>query len=181
MREPKQSEPRRLSAGVLILSLLVMAAEWILLVAGLKRDEMIVGALAILAAGLFLHLVYRSEHQRLEIPLRDLLQAWRLPWYILNESLLITWILLKDVAGVQRAGSFYRVCGFKTSKSDPVLIGRRVLATAYTTMAPNSLVLGIDYEQSRMLFHQLQRTPVPKMTQALGAQPGPPSTREAAR
>jgi hypothetical protein len=30
-------------------------------------------------------------------------------------------------------------------------------------------VLGIDPESNRMLFHQLQRTPVPQMARALGS------------
>ena len=81
-------------------------------------------------------------------------------------------ILSKDLCGVKAAESFYRVSGFKTSKSDPQLIARRVLATAYTTTAPNFIVIGIDYNQSRMLFHQLERSIVPKMTKELGAQPG---------
>jgi hypothetical protein len=81
-------------------------------------------------------------------------------------------ILVKDLLGVKRAESFYRVSGFKTSKSNPLLVARRVLATFYTTMAPNFIVIGIDFRQSRMLFHQLQRSSVPQMTKALGAQPG---------
>jgi hypothetical protein len=44
------------------------------------------------------------------------------------------------------------------------------LATIYTTVAPNFIVIGIDPELSRMLFHQLERSSVPKMTGALGAQ-----------
>jgi hypothetical protein len=39
-------------------------------------------------------------------------------------------------------------------------------------MAPNFIVIGIDFHQSRMLFHQLRRSSVPKMTKSLGAQPG---------
>jgi hypothetical protein len=81
-------------------------------------------------------------------------------------------ILLKDLLGVKKADSFYRVSGFKTSKSNPSLVARRILATFYTTMAPNFIVIGIDFHQSRMLFHQLRRSSVPKMTKSLGAQPG---------
>jgi len=172
MRGAKTNRLRKISASVLTLSVVAMAAEWILLVAGLKRDEMIVGALCVIASALFLQFVYRSEGQELDIRLRDLIQAWRLPWYILSEAWTITRVLLKDLAGIKRAGSFYRVCGFKTGKYDPLLIARRVLATAFTTMAPNSIVIGIDYEQSRMLFHQLERGSVSKMTQELGALPG---------
>jgi hypothetical protein len=90
----------------------------------------------------------------------------------LSKDFEIIVILLKDLLGIRRAGSFYRVCGFKTSKSDPQLVARRILATFYTTMAPNFIVIGIDFRQSRMLFHQLERSSVSQMTKALGAQPG---------
>jgi hypothetical protein len=39
-------------------------------------------------------------------------------------------------------------------------------------MAPNFIIIGIDAAQSRMIFHQLERSEVPRMTKELGAQPG---------
>jgi hypothetical protein len=172
MQRSTRSRARRISAGALTLSVIIMAAEWILLVAGVKRDEMIVGAVSVAVSALFLQFVDRSEEQRLDLRLNDLVQAWRIPWYILSGTWEIMLILLKDLTGIKRASSFYRVSGFKTSKYDPLLVARRVLATAYTTTAPNFIVIGIDYGQSRMLFHQLERSGVPKMTQALGALSG---------
>ena len=80
-------------------------------------------------------------------------------------------VLVKELLGKARAGSYYRVSGFKTSKTDPTLVARRVLATAYTTVSPNSIVIGIDYEQSRLLLHQVKRDEVSKMTKELGGQP----------
>lgn len=173
MRESRTTGLRTISAGVLTLSVIVMAAEWILLVAGTRRDEMIVGALSVIAAALFLQFVYRAEHQTLDVRLKDLAACWRIPWYILSDTWVVTKVLLLDLLGIKRASSFYRVCGFKTAKYDPLLAARRVLATAYTTVTPNSIVIGIDYEQSRMLFHQLQRSSISKMARQLGALPGP--------
>ena len=178
MSNHQTSGLRTISAGVLALSILVMAGEWILLVAGVKRDEMIVGALSVGAAAAFLQFVYRAEKQKLDIRLKDLATCWRLPWYILNDTWVVTLVLLKDLLGIKRASSFYRVCGFKTAKHDPLLVARRVLATAFTTVTPNSIVIGIDYDRSRMLFHQLQRSRVSKMTQELGALPGPPASKQ---
>lgn len=178
MPESKPKELRKISAGVLTLSVFVMAVEWILLVACTKRDEMIVGALSVSASALFLQLVYRAEDQKLDIRLKDLAACWRIPWYILTGAWEITLILLKDLFYIKRASSFYRVSGFKTAKYDPLLAARRVLAIAFTTTAPNFIIIGIDYEQSRMLFHQIQRSSIPKMTQELGALPGPDPPRK---
>jgi hypothetical protein len=38
-------------------------------------------------------------------------------------------------------------------------------------MTPNFVILGIDQEKRRMLYHQIKRSGVPKMTQNLGARP----------
>jgi hypothetical protein len=113
-----------------------------------------------------------KEPLKLDFRIVDLLTCWRIPWYIVSDSYTIVAVLLKDLAGVEKAGSFYRFCGFKTSAHDPLLMARQVLATGYTTVTPNSIVIGIDAAQSRMLFHQLQRTEVSRMAKELGAQPG---------
>jgi hypothetical protein len=165
-------ESRPASFGFSALAAILMAVLWILFVGGTRRNEIIVGAGVLLLSGAFLFLLARKESLNLEIHKIDLATCWRIPWYIISGVYEIVVILIKHMLGVKRADSFYRVTGFKTSKSDPRLIARRVLATAYTTTAPNFIVIGIDYAQSRMLFHQLERSDVPKMTKELGARPG---------
>ena len=153
-----------------IAGLLLMGGEWVLLVASTHPHEMIVGACSVLAAGVFLRHAHRSEILSLHFTLRDTLAVWRLPWYVLSGIWEITLLLFKDLFG-RRTGSFYRVSGFATSKDDPTLVARRVLATAYTSAAPNFIVIGIDFRQSRMLFHQIERSSIPEMAQELGAKP----------
>ena len=172
MREDKKRRERMPSLGLSALSLLLIAALWILFVGGTRRDEMIAGAGVLFLSGAFLYLVWRTETLRLDVRWEDFVQGWRIPWYVVSGVYEIIAILATDLFGVKHADSFYRVSGFKTSKSDPRLIARRVFATFYTTMAPNFIVIGIDYHQSRMLFHQLERSSIPRMTKALGAQPG---------
>lgn len=48
---------------------------------------------------------------------------------------------------------------------------RRALAIGYSTMTPNMIVIGIDHERGRMLYHQLERSPIAEMTRKLGARP----------
>lgn len=174
MEQPGQQgrDYGRPSVGLAAVVVILLAALWILFVAGVKGQEMLVGGGAVVLSAAFLILVYRSESQRLDLRLKDVAAGWRMPWYILSDLWLITIVLFKDLLHIKRAGSYYRVSGFKTSKTDPQLIARRVLATAYTTVAPNSIVIGIDYKQSRMLFHQIERSGVTKMAQELGAEPG---------
>ncbi len=168
VRETIPASPRAILVAAL--ALVALAAGWILLVAGTKLDEMIVGAASVLASGAFLLAVHQKSPLNLRFRVTDLAACWRIPWYVVSGVAEITVVLLKDLLGMKKADSFYRVSGFKTSKDDPILVAHRVLAIAYTTAAPNFIVIGIDYTQSRMLFHQLKRSSVPKMTKSLGAQ-----------
>ena len=168
--EPRTSGLISLDRGILTVTLIIVL--WILFVGGMRRDESIVGAGVLLLSGAFLYLTGNKEHWTLELRWIDLAAGWRIPWYIISGIYEIIVVLAKDISRVKPAGSFYRFSGFKTSESDPRLVARRVLATAYTTTAPNFIVIGIDYRQSRMLFHQLERSSVPKMTKELGAEPG---------
>jgi len=54
---------------------------------------------------------------------------------------------------------------------EPHDAARRALAIAYSTMTPATVVLGIDQQTGRMLYHQLERSELPRMTRNLGAQP----------
>lgn len=163
---------QRPSLGLSILAWITVAVLWILFVGGTRIHEMLVGLGVLLLTGLFLFRVGETESLNLKFGLADILTCWRIPWYFLSDTFTILLVLLKDLAGAQKAGSFYRFSGFKTAKDDPRLAARRVLATAYTTVTPNAIVIGIDVAQSRMLFHQLQRSEVSRMTKELGAQPG---------
>lgn len=146
-----------------------MAGEWVLLVAGTHKHEMMVGAGAVIASALFLKTIHKSSSLRLELKWADLRQAWRIPWYIVSDCWEIIVVLLRDICSFRRAESLYRMTGFVTSEDDPRMAARRVLATAYTTASPSFIVIGIDCAQNRILFHQLQRSSVPTMMKELGA------------
>lgn len=167
MHVPSKTKPKAIF--VALLAAILMSGEWILLVAGTHINEMIVGAASVLASGAFLFLVHRSSTLHTDFRLSDMAKGWRIPWYVVSDIFVITIVLFKDLFGIEKAKSLFRVSGFQTGKEDPILVVRRVLATAYTSASPNTIVLGIDYTSSRMLFHQLKRTPLPQMTNDLGA------------
>ena len=138
----------------------------------MQRDEMIVGAAVLILSSLFLYTVWRVEAFRLDFRLADVAQGWRIPGYLVSKNIEIVKVLLKCWSGRGAARSLYRVSGFKTSNSNPRLAARQILATLYTTVAPNFIVIGIDDRQSRMLFHQIERTGISTLTKALGARTG---------
>lgn len=152
-----------------ITSVSLAAALWICFVGTMNRHELLVGVVASLATLGFTQVVCTTSRTRLELRPIDLAQCWRIPWYILSGVGDICWVLMKDILRVSPAKTLYRVCGFDSSRHDPLRAARTVLAVSYTTTAPNFIVLDVDVTQSRMLFHQIERSGVPKMTKALGA------------
>ena len=167
----RASSNRRSSPVALAVVVLCLGFGWVLLVAGTRLHEMIVGAGAVVLATLYLRTVHKSSRNALRLEWKDLAQCWRIPWYMVSDTWVVTRVLISDLLHLRPAGSYYRVCGFASSKRDPARLGRGVLTILYMTATPNSIVLGIDSQSSRMLFHQLERASVPKMARSLGAQP----------
>ncbi len=164
------SSKRGTSTVVKVSIATLVAAGWVLFVAGIHWHEMLVGLGVDIAATMFLVNLCKLAAPSLRLEWRDVIQCWRLPWYVLSDSWQITVVLARDIISAPRAGSYFRVSGFETSKHDQHMRGRTVLATVYTTASPNSIVIGIDPNLSRMLFHQIKRSRVSKMARSLGAQ-----------
>ena len=154
------------------LFLISVVASWILCVGGTRRDEMLVGLGVLFLTSAFVYQVWRIETLHIAFHMSDVIQGWRVPGYVLRDTCVITLVLLRDLIGEDSANSLYRVSELKTVKPNPRQAARQVLITLYTTMSPNSIVIGIDPTQDRILFHQLQRSSITKMDMALGVRSG---------
>jgi hypothetical protein len=179
MRSSKSGRPARhavhlgrgeLHARTPVAIAVLVAVGWIGLVGSTQPHELMVDAGVVTLLTLFAISLLRSERLELTFQLHDLLQCWRIPWYVVSGCWEITLLFLRDLLSGKRTGSYYRACSFRTNRRDPLLLARGILAVAYTTTAPNFIVIGIDTGQRQMLFHQIERSSVPKMTQSLGAQ-----------
>jgi hypothetical protein len=159
------------SAGAAAIYAACLAAAWVWLVAGVHLHEMIVGAATVVVATLFLRLVHQSRPSVVDFSWKDVAQGWRIPGYLVQDVWLVAAAFLKDLLRVQPAGSYYRVCGFKGNGRDPRVVARSVLATLYATCTPNFIMVGVDLQSGKMLFHQVERTSLSEMVRALGAEP----------
>ena len=156
----------------LLITAALIAAGWLGLVGNTQPHELLLDVSIVALLTLFAANLFRSNWLKLRFYGRDIAAGWRIPWYVLSGCWEITKVLLRDLFLPHRAGSYYRACSFQISRRDPVLLARSVLAVAYTTTAPNFIVIGIDADQKQMLYHQIERSSVPRMSQALGAQQG---------
>lgn len=148
-----------------------LAFLYLLLNGNLSPHELITGSVVLVLSTAFLIMVDRNEDMRLDLRWADIRTGWRLPWEILSDAWTITVVLFRDLFGMEPAGSYFRVSGFETARYDARMVARRALAVVYTTSTPNSIVIGIDYKQNRILAHQVRRSPVSEMTRDLGAKP----------
>lgn len=163
------SKAAKTHRGPLLLAAGLLVGFWVIFVWTGSLDEDIVGAVAVVASLAFTFAVAKTTGLSVRFKMRDVLQAWRIPWYIVTDVCQVTMVFVKDVLHIAPAGDLFRVCGFDASRHDPVRLGRSTLAVMYTTASPSFIVIGIDPEQSRMLFHQIQSSEMPTMTRSLGA------------
>lgn len=139
-------------------------ASWVLFTGSFSIHELVLGAGFTVVTLIVTALAWRDMGVLFTPTLAQVACLWRLPWYVLHDSLEVTVILLKDLAGIRRAGSHFRAVRFP-SGSGPHELERTVLAAAGTTVTPSMIVLGIG--DDHLFFHQLKRSSVPRMIRDL--------------
>lgn len=152
-------------------SLFICYLLWLIFVGTFALHELLVGILGTFLATLGLLVVTVQYPPRFLPGIPDLLACWRLPWYLLSGTWEVALVAAKDCIGSKRAQSVFRVSPFRAGTTEnPHATARRALAVLYTTVSPNFIVLGINAKSQTMLFHQIERSSVPKMTEQLGAE-----------
>jgi len=156
---------KKTSSLVIASAAVVSMGGWVLFTGSWGLHELILGAAFTALTLAITALAWRDMGILFRPTVRQVLCLWRVPWYVLHDSVEVSLILAKDMLGVREAGSHFRAVTFSsdTEKHD---IARAVLATTGTTMTPSTIVLGV--EDDLLLLHQLQRSSLPKMIADLG-------------
>ena len=143
---------------------------WIVLTGTFAVHELLLGIFAALLSTLGLWIINIKYPARFRPTLGELLAFWRLSWYLLSGAGEVWLVAARDLFGGKPAESVFRLAEFEAGEpEDPHDTARCVLATAYTTVAPNFIVLGVNSRERKLLFHQIERSAVPRMTKRLGA------------
>jgi multisubunit Na+/H+ antiporter MnhE subunit len=134
----------------------LLAPLWLLLVDMTEWPELITGAVCVAIAATGSELVRAHDVARARPVWRGLARAWtpilRAPADVVRVAL--------AVAG-RRRGAFYAL-PFRPGGDDPHDVGRRVMAEALGSFAPNTIVVGVDQEREHLLAHQLLPTRKPQ-------------------
>lgn len=149
-----------------------MYGIYLLYAATLSKPELYVALGAAVIATVAAHLFGVLSAANFRPAPKDLLQAWRVPGYLLQDTYLVLKMLLRQLFGGGAPRLQIHAVPYKVGDLDDPRDGaRRALVETYTTMTPNFIVLGIVPRQYLLLYHQLQPTEVPRMVINLGAMP----------
>jgi multisubunit Na+/H+ antiporter MnhE subunit len=123
---------------------------WLLFVAQLQPHELLVGLAATALAASATEAVRGCEHPRFLPHIQWIIRSWRLPFEILRDCAL----LIRNLFD-RRPGRFEAI-PFGAGGEDARSVAKRALATFYTTLPPNTVVIGIDRRRNVMLLHRLE-------------------------
>jgi multisubunit Na+/H+ antiporter MnhE subunit len=144
---------------------------WFLLVGRLGTDELWGAIPGSLLAALATWVVFEQHVVGFSDRAGHLLEAWRLPGYMITGTLEIFRVLLRQLFAGKPASSLLLAVPYDALGDDPGDAAKRALAIAYTTSTPNFIVLGIDHRRGTLVFHQIERGPIMEMLKRLGARP----------
>lgn len=173
--EPQQPEQQHLSLGIAIaviaVVLVVHVGLWMAYVVNPSPAEWVLGGVAAVISTAAVYTTGYVYDARFHPSLGMLAQGVRIPWYVLTG----TWDLLVAIylqIFTRRGADSAMVaipfdCGRHEDSRDA---GRRTLAVTYTTLTPNSIVIGLVPEEQLMLYYQVVPGPTRQMTKNLGAQ-----------
>ncbi|HXE55119.1 MAG TPA: hypothetical protein VN541_19000 [Tepidisphaeraceae bacterium] len=165
------SEKRRISWLAWISTFAALYGAYLLFVSTLARTELYVGlaaaAIGTLGAGVFGII----GTVKFGPSLRDLVEAWRIPWYMVEGTYEIFKALGIQLFTRGGAPSLVRAVAFNVGGDRPRDNACRTLAVFYTTLTPNFIVLGLARKQRLLLYHQILPGDVLQMTINLGADP----------
>lgn len=144
-------------------------ALWFLYVGKLAPSEFVFGVVSAAIAAFASQIVFAKHIAPLRAEWRSVAQVWRMPKYLVVGGWEIVSVLFRQIFLRKPAESLFYSVPFETGGDSDEDAFRRALAVSYTCATPNFVVVGIDMEHRRLVYHQIQKSDVPEMTKRLGA------------
>jgi hypothetical protein len=141
---------------------------YLLLIDTTSLPELYVLAGVAVACGLAFAVGHESEFVEARIRLSWLLRIGRLAKRIPLDIGLVCWEALVQLVAPRRTRGTFRAAAFGAVNPDPADAGRRALVEALGSVAPNTIIVGVDSERGLLLVHQLRRQGDPDQLDVLG-------------
>jgi len=130
-----------------------LALVWAILVGTTQSTELIVGLAAAAVGALFAELLRSLGLFEFAVEPRLLAKAWKLPWLVPFDFLLVTYVLIASLAAGRRVRGSWLTTPFPTEPGDQ---GRwqRAFAVGTANGAANAVIVDLDHDEA--LLHSLR-------------------------
>jgi hypothetical protein len=137
---------------------LPLVVLWLAFVDTVAAPEVALGLVAAAVAATAADLVRTQDLVRFRLEPRWLHGLGQIPWQVLRDTWLLAVALWHHLAGRPVHGVF-RVVPFPSEADDARSAARRALVTGVVSVAPNTVVVGVEGSEGGMLIHQLVPEP----------------------
>jgi hypothetical protein len=134
-------------------------AFYLLLIDTTDLPELYVGCSAAVLAALAFEVARKEGIAGGSVSPRWLLRLWAVVGRVPADLLRLSWTALLQVASPRSSRGVLRAIPFGPGGGTPAReTGRRALAEALGSLAPNTIVIGVDTDRNLILAHQLRRS-----------------------
>ncbi len=151
---------RRLA--IVSIGVLLGGAFYLLLIDTTSLPELYALAGVALGCGLGFQLAREQGFVEARILPSWLLRSWRLFWRIPSDIAIVCGEAVLQLVRPRPVRGVLRAARFTAIDPDPSHTGRRALAETVGSVAPNTIVIGVDAESGLLLVHQLRRNGSPE-------------------
>lgn len=147
---------------IVTLGVLIGGGFYMLLIDTASLPELYAMAGVALACGLLFLLSREQGFMEARISPTLLVGVWRLAVKIPLDIALVCWEAVAQLLHPRAARGSFRRAPFAAVEDSAGDVGRRALAEALGSVAPNTIVIGVDPDRRVLLVHQLRRQGPPE-------------------
>ena len=131
------------------------AAFYMALIDTVDLPELYAGVAAVLLAGAAYEAARRQGIAEARVRARWVRRGWRVIASVPRQIALVSWEALAQVVAPRKTRGSLRAVPFRGGGDGSSDVGRRALAEGLGSLAPNTIVIGVDTDRDLLLVHQL--------------------------
>jgi multisubunit Na+/H+ antiporter MnhE subunit len=147
---------------LLLLGMLVGGGFYMVLIDSADLPELIVFAGVAVGCGVAFLVSHEQGVVEARVNPLWLWRVWRLAWQIPLDIAIVSWTAVAQLFTLRASRGEFRAVKYAAVGDTPPQTGRRALTEGFGSVAPNTIVVGIDDERGLLLVHQLRRQGAPE-------------------